>query len=363
MQLPIIVNLERHWDSNTSKTLIEALPFLFEKRYDTLCLEYPSDVDNYELVHGLKDVIMQGESLTREAVEALNKNNFKITNPSSLDATLLKFLLWVYVTSQKSDSMASQIKELEGNKQKLELVNLALRMGLNIQTVDLPYKQIEILSNPNVSSRARNDIVGSLDNNRIASFMKNLLTQWHAGKNIIFPVGAFHYKRLVEEFYKNGLLQDVIFIRPYTPHDYSFNCKDSQIETVSLSQYPTLTLIEQEIWEAADIKKIVDSLLLAIESKAEIENVKVPDTTTTRLLQLATTLPFEAYSTPSKKVNCYYFTKGKRSDDFEKCLSVLIKQKISYRHTFFQGREAYCVSDVNIESMADKIMQLRGKNI
>lgn len=359
MQLPIIVPLERHWDSNTSKTLIEALPFLFEKGYDTLCLEYPNDDDVCKVVNCIQETITLGESLTRQAAEIFKKKGIKISSLSSLDATLLKFLLWLYVSSKNFDGMALHIRELDGNKQKLELVKLALSMKLNIQSVDLSYQQIKILSYPEVSSNDRGDVVNALDNNRIASFMNNLLTQWYAGKNIIFPVGVFHYKRLVEEFHKHGLLQDVIFIRPFTPHDYSFNVKDSEIVPVSLSQYPTLTLIEQEIWETEDIKTCIDSLLNAIDAKKEI-GFRIPDTTTTRLLQLATALPFEAYTVPSKKVDCYYFTKGKSVDDIEKCFSSLIKQKINYRHTFFQGSEAYCVPSVNIENVADKIMQLRG---
>ncbi len=69
MPLPIIIILERHWDTEPKKTLVRALPSLLELGYDTLCFESPSDKTKEETIADIEGTI---KFIEERLVEANN---------------------------------------------------------------------------------------------------------------------------------------------------------------------------------------------------------------------------------------------------------------------------------------------------
>ena len=93
MPLPIIVVLERHWDTVPKKALMHALPFLKAAGYDTLCFESPCDKSESETIDGIETTLHFIETRLTEANQCLNSKGIAV-NLQAMDYSDLELLLY-----------------------------------------------------------------------------------------------------------------------------------------------------------------------------------------------------------------------------------------------------------------------------
>ena len=197
MPLPIIIMLERHWDTVAKDALNKALPSLVEKGYDVLCFESPSDEGETSLISGIESTIQFSKERHSEASNLLKNRGIDV-NLTEMNYSDLQRLLLLYVSSKFSKEMALWFRELPGHEQKLYLVRTAKSLKMSILGVDLLASEMEGLRSidAQVNLKKKISTIDQLDCKRIASFKKHLLSLQQSGKGVIFVVGKFHYEQV-----------------------------------------------------------------------------------------------------------------------------------------------------------------------
>lgn len=258
MPLPIIIKLERHWDAESTQTLIKSLASLRKQGYDQLCMESASDISEEEIISGVKSTIDFIETRRSEAQTLLQGRNIQIPDLSQLIFSNLQILLLQYVTTRFSTEMALWFKELPGHLKKLQLIETAKQLNMNVHGVDLPEEKLKELNSleAQINQDRKIKAIDRVDDERIDAFKTNLLKRHKEGKGIIFTVGQFHFEKLVTAFKKEGCLSDVIFIHPYSPKNLD-KAKDSELTQIADQEVKEeLTLIEREINGEQDMQEL-----------------------------------------------------------------------------------------------------------
>ena len=354
MPLPIIILLERHWDVIPKKTLINALPFLKASGYDTLCFESPSELNEQETIANIESTVKFIEERLAEANQCLNRRGMSVDLPA-MSYSELQQLLLNYVSTRYSKEMALWFKELPGHKEKFDLVRTAQERNIKICGIDLTSNQLEHInsleSQTNLGMRVSG--INELDNKRTLTFKKNLLELQQKGKGVIFVVGQSHYKQLVEEFAKEYILDEILFLHPY-----ALKCLDNSYidyHLPSFSNIKGLTLLEQAILDREDIE--IFSKNLQTTAQAMLNNsISIAPTSTCELLSNKTKLNFEAYVRPSYLVDCYHFFNNRQT--IADTVNKLNEKGVRGFFTFFKDKESYCVPSVNTHEIASQIQKI-----
>ena len=277
MPTPILIFLERHWDpvpSDVVSALLKRIP-----EYNTLCVELPNDIPRNAIKLNYLKVVDSSQS----AVKKVNKhfrnepgasfisekgNIESIPFPADIkslaalsEISLKSLLAEVYDKREEAFDIANDIKFCAANFQKIENFDYMIEHQKNVIAID-----IDFLQHNAMTSATRETIFAAADfyeDLRIGTFGNNLLALQDRGEASIFSVGEYHYAGLANWFFKKGRLQDVIFVRAYSPYtsfaaenDFSLLNKDLEL--------PNLKLFEIAITNKQDISACVETLVAKI---------------------------------------------------------------------------------------------------
>lgn len=358
MPLPILVLLERHWDVEAKSALMHALPTLAHYGYDTLCFESPSDLDEKETIDTVNqtvDFIQEQLKLTESFLKRAGIDTSDLCNRSYL--SLANDLMY-YVSSKKYKELASMLKELPGHQAKLKTIDAAKEKGMTIKGIDLTADELEPITNMEAQLNVKQRLKGidTLDNQRIRSFIENMVSLQHQGKGVIFTMGQFHYKRLVEELGKDCYLKEIVFLHPHSPKFLDEDYPDTHNFLEPIEEYAKdITMVDKAIHNQANLLEFVDLLDKAIQSRCELHQTIQP-THATLALSKSTGLDFEAVLRPSQYVDCYH--QLKKEEKIEKAIELLDANGIKGHFAFFKGVESYCVPCVNKTSIGHSINKM-----
>ena len=354
MPLPIIVVLERHWDTVPKKALMNALPFLKAAGYDALCFESPCDKSESETIDGIESTLQFIEARLAEAYQCLNKQGIAVNLPA-MNYSDLELLLYKSVSSGYSEEMALWFKELSGHKEKLDLVRKAKTRDIQIYGIDLPHAQLEKIHSLEAQTNIGSKVSGiiELDDERTLAFKTNILELQQKGKGVIFLVGQFHYEKLVKEFDREFLLDEILFLHPYSPQSLDSSVIDYTIPP--FSDIPGLGMLEQVIADDKDIDVFVTRLQSTVQTMLSRE-VAIGPTSTSELLSFKSKINFEAYLRPSSMVDGHHFFKSRQA--VVETVERLNAQGVHGFFTFFENKESYCVPGINTQGVASEIKNM-----
>lgn len=357
MPLPILIVPERHWDVAPKQALMGVLPFLNDSGYDTLCFEFPIDLNEQDIIIIIESTIKFVEDRLREANQWLSKSNqfLDLQTITTMDYSKLEKLLLEMVSTKYSKEMALWFKELPGHMARLDLVKMAKEKNIKICGVDLKKGQLEQINGLEAQTKLhiRESGILKLDPERTLSFKKNLTELQQNGKGVIFVVGQWHYKMLIEEYIKDYLLDEILFLHPY-----ALKCHDSShidYQLPSFSNIKKLPLIEQIIHNNEDIEIFLKNIKSTLQPMLNSSN-SIQPTSACRLLNDKTKLHFKAYVRPSYLVDCYHQFENK--NDLIDTVKKLNEKGVRGFYTFFQNKESYCIPSINTLEVASKIQQL-----
>lgn len=348
MTKPILVLLERHWDTIPKQALMKVLPFLITVGYDILGFETPSDRNQDETLADLDGTIQFIETRLEEANRCLTQHGqtlLSLTTIESIDYLALQNLLKNYVSTRYYKEMALWFKELVGYKAKRPLADLALKNNMEIRGLDSTSEQLNPINGftSQIDLSKRTAGILSLDKTRATAFKNNMLNLHKQGKGVIFIMGQHHYHDLMEEFKKECPSTEIIFLHPHSPRSLSEAMVDYHLVPAKPHEY--FTLIEKTIYDHECIDMWVTNLKTTVQQKLE-NDVLIEPTSTCLELTDKTKLPFEAYASPNLRVNCYHFFQNR--DTVTGVANQLKARNITGYFTIFKNKPAYCVPDVNI---------------
>lgn len=349
MPLPIMILVERHWDTTSKKALSQALPFLKSSGYDTLCFESPCDINMQDTINNVSSTIQSIENYLKEANQHLAKRSI------SVDLTTINYsdseqLLRYFVSSRHSKEMALWFRELPGHQEKYTLINMALEQSMTISGIDLTRKSLESINSLEAQANLNKRLAGidQLDSIRTLGFKEKLLALQQQGKGVIFVVGQAHYQLLIAEFAKDYLLDELLFLHPYSPQCFDSSYIDYRLPSVASE----VRLVEQVINQDDDIALFINALQAVAQPLLDTAK-PIRSTSICQRLSEKTNLSFEAYVRPSHLVDGYHFFTKK--EDIANSVTELNKQGVHGFYTFFKEKEAYCVANINTVEVASKI--------
>lgn len=355
MTLPIIIMLERHWDTLAKEALSKTLPLAVPKGYDVMCFESPSDENEEELIANVKSTITFSQDRYAETNALLQRRGIVAPNLFEMNYSDLEQFLLLFVSSRYSKEMALWFKELPGHVQKLKMLEIAKSMNMAVQGVDLVKVDLEPLRTMESQENLQRKLaaIDLLDSKRIISFKKHLLDLQQKGHGVIFVVGQSHYECLVQAFSKEYCLSDIIFVHPYSPKCLDSSLDDRPLTAIRDNAQPTL--IEQRIEHSGDMDAFTISLMQTIQSKVDgYERIK--PTAISNMLSKKTGLFFDVYARPSMHVDVYHRITAE--DDIRSTARALNDQGIPGHFTLFKGAPSYCIPCLNSTEISGAITKL-----
>ncbi len=349
MPSPIIILLEKPWDSISNEALIGTMPSLCSLGYNRICFEMPSDLTQQDILINFDYTLSIKEARFAEITAYLAKKGIH-DDILTLEPTELTALLELHVSSLHANNIASMIKDIPSDRKKLQMVKEARQKHMILLGIDFPSEKVGIGDPINNASTS----TVQLHQKRAQYFKNSLLALQRKEVGIIFIVGEEHYSNLVNAFAEENYLKELLFLRPYLSKGLDSLLVDYLLPELTNTN-DEVSLIEMTITNTYDSVNFT----IQVQEKLQImldSNSRIEPTSTSRLLSAKSGIKFVPYVRSSGLVDCYYFQDS--ADNIDEVTQYLSQQGVEGNFTIFQNRNAFCVQAINTEEVATRISKL-----
>lgn len=348
MSLPIVIIFERHWDIIPKSVMQDLLPDLSKKGYKTFCLEAPQNLSFAEIIerHNLG---LAFDSKLQDQAENLLKR-LGITNKlSDISFESLSYLLKLYVSSKKYETVAEKIKLLPSSYLLKDIFNEAQKLCISIQGIDIDSKDFDEMTSIDLTKRMSG--IRLRENLRITTIVQNLLKlRAQQEEGIFFACGATHAKGLISALKKQGLENEILY---YFPHSSAFYDKSMDDIKLLIDNSSDVLVDHTHLLAHRDIKPFSQRMIQEITEKTKYTREILDYNSHTQFLSDFFKTTFRAFLRPGYHVDALVdVTEPFDSTDIQRRVS---EANIQTHFIALNGRKYLAIANVNTPDIAKKI--------
>lgn len=348
MSLPITIIFERHWDTIPKSLIKDLLPDLNKRGYGTLCYEAPQNLSSVEIVDRQKAALELDSGINQQAEKLLRQVG--ITRKlSDISFSSLVDLMRLYVSSQRYVSVAEKVKQLPASQILNEVFGEAALQSMTIKGIDINNEYYDKIISINILSRFSE--IESSEDHRITTMFQNLLKlRSQQEEGVIFVCGALHAKRLIDEFKKHGLQNEVLYYFPHSTSRYEESEDDIQLLMDDTLRDHTYLLAQK------DIKPFGERVIRDITERTRYKTEVVGYNSHSQFLSEFFKVNFKVFFRPGHHVDALVdVAESAHTENIIQCLSAV---GVQTHMTSLDRRTYLVVPNVNTEDIANKIRKI-----
>ena len=348
MSLPTVMIFERHWDRIPKLLVKEILPDLAQKGYDTFCVEVSQDLPSDEIALRLNSGIEFDEGIEAKAIEYLARKQVTPQKQlSDISFKELTDLMHLHVSSQRYLEVAEKIKQLPAARVMQEIFGRLEQLSIAVKGIDI--SDFDAIVAENIGQRYAKIV--SKEDERIATMFKNLQALRAQKRGVIFSCGALHAERLIAEFEKEGIADDLLYYFPHSwsrPEDSFDDMRDLHATNPSLRGHTHL-LVEQTV--PGFSKRVIADITNKLRYKEEVTqgNAHI------RFLSDLFGVEWQAFLRSQSYLDALV---DKNSPQIEAICKSLQKVAVATRDVTAGQNTYLAIPNVNTKEVADKIRKI-----